>query len=63
MNEESVPNLVNVLLKKQGSAGLEYLSFPWPALKMRVAKSQSPREGTDRWCNEYYLMTRRMNES
>jgi NAD(P)-dependent dehydrogenase (short-subunit alcohol dehydrogenase family) len=32
--EESVPNLVNVLLKKQGSAGLEYLDYlgrtvPW----------------------------------
>jgi NAD(P)-dependent dehydrogenase (short-subunit alcohol dehydrogenase family) len=32
--EESVPNLVNVLLKKQGNAGLEYLDYlgrtvPW----------------------------------
>ena len=32
--EESVPNLVNVLLKKQGSSGLEYLDYlgrtvPW----------------------------------
>jgi NAD(P)-dependent dehydrogenase (short-subunit alcohol dehydrogenase family) len=32
--EESVPNLVNVLLKKQGSPGLEYLDYlgrtvPW----------------------------------
>ena len=32
--EESVPNLVNVLVKKQGSAGLEYLDYlgrtvPW----------------------------------
>ncbi len=32
--EESVPNLVNVLLKKQGTAGLEYLDYlgrtvPW----------------------------------
>jgi hypothetical protein len=32
--EESIPNLVNVLLKKQGSAGLEYLDYlgrtvPW----------------------------------
>ncbi len=32
--DESVPNLVNVLIKKQGSAGLEYLDYlgrtvPW----------------------------------
>jgi hypothetical protein len=25
--EESVPNLVNVLLKKQGNPGLEYLDY------------------------------------
>ena len=32
--DESVPNLVNVLLKKQGTPGLEYLDYlgrtvPW----------------------------------
>jgi hypothetical protein len=32
--EESVPNLVNVLLSKQGNSGLEYLDYlgrtvPW----------------------------------
>jgi hypothetical protein len=32
--EDSVPNLVNVLLRKQGTAGLEYLDYlgrtvPW----------------------------------